>query len=196
MPELAKEDPTQYFQFILSSAAQLSGVRIDRERYLAGALGRKFSPEVIETAIVSSPARAGIRVEQLDQIADASIRFETMKVTALSAATGIPGGLAMAGTVPADLVQYFAHILRIGQKLAYLYGWENMFDGPEEEVSDETKNLLILFMGIMFGVSGTTDAVSKLAKSAAKVAAKRIPQKALTKGVVYPVVKRLLDIWA
>lgn len=110
-----KKDAAQNFELVLSSAAQLPGVRIDRERYLAGALSKKFSPEVISTAIGSSPAAAGIKPEELSPIADASIRYESTKVTAISAAAGIPGGFVMAGTVPADLAQYFAHVLRISQ---------------------------------------------------------------------------------
>lgn len=179
------------FEMVLNSAAQLPGVRIDREKYLSGALVKKFSPEVIVAAIESSPAAAGIAPEQLDTIADASIRYETTKVTALSAVAGIPGGLAMAGTVPADLAQYFAHVIRITQKLAYLYGWSNIFEGTEEEIDDETKNLLILFIGIMFGAQGATDAVGKVSAKVAEAVAKKLPQKALTKGAVYPVVKKV-----
>lgn len=191
MPEITQEEAIGNFQMVLSSAAQLPGVNIDREKYLEGALKKSFSPEVISMAIETSPAAAGISPEELGAIADASIRYEATKVTALSAISGIPGGLAMIGTVPADLAQYFAHVLRICQKLAYLYGWENLFTGTEEEIDDETKNLLILFMGVMFGANGATDAIAKISQSAAAAAAKRIPQKALTKGVVYPAVKKV-----
>lgn len=184
MPEITQEEAISNFQMVLSSAAQLPGVNIDREKYLEGALKKSFSPEVISMAIETSPAAAGISPEELGAIADASIRYEATKVTALSAISGIPGGLVMMGTVPADLAQYFAHVLRICQKLAYLYGWENLFTGTEEEIDDETKNLLILFMGVMFGANGATDAIAKISQSAAAAAAKRIPQKALTKGVV------------
>ncbi len=97
----------------------------------------------------------------------------------------------MAGTVPADLAQYFAHVLRISQKLAYLYGWDHIFEGTEEEIDDETKNLLILFVGVMFGANGATDAVAKISNQVAAAVAKKLPQKALTKGVVYPVVKKV-----
>lgn len=179
------------FEMVLSAASQLPGVKIDREKYLAGALSKKFSPEVVAMAIETSPAVAGIEPERLSAIADASIRYETTKVTALSTAAGIPGGLAMAGTVPADMVQYFGHVLRITQKLAYLYGWNNLLSGADEEVDDEARNLIILFIGVMFGAQGATDAVAQLSKLVAQAVAKRLPQRALTKGVVYPVVKKV-----
>lgn len=191
MEEMMNNDAAQSFEMVLNSAAQLPGVKIDREKYLSGALKGHFSPEVIAAALDSSPAAAGIGPDQLGVIADASIRYETTKVTAISAAAGIPGGFAMAGTVPADLAQYFAHIIRITQKLAYLYGWENLFQGTEEEVSDETRNLLILFIGVMFGAQGAVDAVGTISAKVAQTVAKRLPQKALTQGFVYPIVKKV-----
>lgn len=189
--KVQKPDPQELFQQVFNAAAQLPGVRIDREKYLSGALKNHFSPEVVAAAIASSPAAAGIPAEKLASIADASIAYETTKVTALSTAAGIPGGFAILGSVPADLAQYYGHIMRIAQKLAYLYGWENMFAGSDEEIDDAAKNMLILFIGVMFGAQGACEAVGKIAEKAAEAAAKRIPQKALTKGVVYPIVKRV-----
>ncbi|WP_302961701.1 hypothetical protein [uncultured Adlercreutzia sp.] len=186
-----KKDAAQSFELVLSSAARLPGVRIDREKYLVGALGKKFSLEVVATAVESSPAAAGIKPEELSHIADASIRYESTKVTAISAVAGIPGGFAMAGAVPADLAQYFAHVLRITQKLAFLYGWDHIFEGTEEEIDDETKNLLILFIGVMFGANGATDAVTKISNQVAAAVARKLPQKALTKGAIYPIVKKV-----
>lgn len=123
MPDITQEEAISNFQMVLSSAAQLPGVNIDREKYLEGALKKSFSPEVISMAIEISPAAAGISPEELGAIADASIRYEATKVTALSAISGIPGGLAMMGTVPADLAQYFAHVLKICQNLlTYMAG--------------------------------------------------------------------------
>ena len=43
----------------------------------------------------------------------------------------------MAGTIPADLAQDFAHVMRVEQKLAYLYGWQS-FLNEDDEVDDET----------------------------------------------------------
>lgn len=42
-------------------------------------------------------------LDRIEHIANESINFETAKVTALSTTAGIPGGLAMLGTVPADI---------------------------------------------------------------------------------------------
>ena len=54
--------------------------------------------------------------------ASTSVTHETRNVTMISTAAGIPGGLTTIGTIPADVAQYMGHMLRIAQKLAYIYG--------------------------------------------------------------------------
>ena len=177
MSEIVKKGEPISFEMVLKTAAGLPGVRIEREQFLAAALKPYYSDDVVEKAIMHNPAYAGIRVEQIDKIANASIKLETRNVTALSFAAGLPGGFAMAGTVPADLAQYFGHILRILQKLIYLYGWDELFD-ENGYMDDETANMLTLFTGIMFGVSGAANAVVKIAEQAAQRTAKKLPRKA------------------
>ena len=70
-------------------------------------------------AVETSPIEAGVAPRDLDEIALNVIDFETKKCAGLSFLAGIPGGVALAGTVPADLAQYFAHVMRVEQKLAY-----------------------------------------------------------------------------
>ncbi|MBF4635151.1 hypothetical protein ITJ38_12110 [Agreia pratensis] len=112
-------------------------------------------------------------------------------MTAISAATGLPGGLALFATIPADTAQYFAHMLRISQKLAYLHGWPELFARDGDEADDETQDLLTLFMGVMFGVQTANKAVGVVAARLAEQAARQLPNRALTKGVVYPIVKKV-----
>ena len=190
MSEMNTKGQSISFEMILKTATGLPGVRIEREEFLAAALSPYFSDDIVNKAVMQNPANAGITVEQIDKIANASIRFETRNVSALSFAAGLPGGFAMAGTIPMDLAQYFGHILRILQKLVYLYGWQELFD-DNGYMDDETANLLTLFAGIMFGVSGAAGAITKIAEQAAQKTAKRLAQKALTKGAVYPIVKKV-----
>ena len=180
------------FETVLVESAKLPMVKIDRELFLRKELKGRYNPEVVEKAIRYSPAYAGISVEEIN-MAKSCITAETTRVTAISAAAGIPGGFALIGTVPADLTQYFAHILRIVQELIYLYGWKEL-NLDSTEMNQETKNLLILFVGIMFGVNGAVNAVNKVATQVAKQVAKKLPQKALTKGTVYPIVKRVAGL--
>lgn len=98
------ENPEAFFNGVLGSAARVPLVRIDRNPYLRAALARHCSDEQIRRALEETPAAAGVPLEVLDEVAADSIKYETAKVAALSAAAGIPGGLAVLGTVPADMV--------------------------------------------------------------------------------------------
>ncbi|BAJ26942.1 MULTISPECIES: hypothetical protein [Kitasatospora] len=184
------ENPELRFSAVLVYAANLPGVRIEREAYLRRTLGRVCSEEQVRRAVEESPAAAGIPPEVLEKAANESIRYEAGKVSALSAAAGLPGLLFLPATVPADLAQYFGHMLRIAQKLAYLYSWPDLFS-DQDDLDDATKNVLILFMGVMFGTQSANSAVGKLATQISEQVVKQLPRRALTQGVVYPVVKKV-----
>lgn len=185
------ENPGSNFTQILEAAAKLPGVRINRDAYLRQALKRYCTEKQIESAINTSPAAAGIPLKVITAAANTAILYETSKVTGLSTLSGIPGGLAAVGAVPADLVQYMGHILRIVQKLAYIYSWPDLFAGDGEEVDEATEGMLILFVGVMFGVQLAQGGVARVAGMVAANVAKKLPQKALTKGVIYPIVKKV-----
>ncbi|MFE5401574.1 hypothetical protein ACFQ9Z_09235 [Streptomyces sp. NPDC056580] len=185
------ENPESRFSVVLVSAAKLPGVRINREAYLRKALARYCSEDDILRAIEETPAAAGIPLEVLDKAANDSIGYETTKASALSAAAGIPGFMALPATVPADVAQYFGHMLRIAQKLAYLYSWPDLFSGDSDDLDDATKGVFTLFLGVMFGTQSANAAVGKVAGAMSKQVAKKLPQKALTQGVVYPIVKKV-----
>lgn len=178
------------FETILLETTKLPMVKIDRESFLRKELQNRYTKEIVEKAIQYNPAYAGICVEDINKIAKSCIAAETMKVTTISAAAGLPGGLYIIGTIPADLAQYFGHILRILQKLIYLYGWSDL-GLDSKELNDETMNLLTLFIGVMFGVNGVVGTINKLTVQVAKQITKKLPQKALTKGVIYPIVKKI-----
>ncbi len=178
------------FDIVLAEATKLPIVRIDREEFLRTSLSKYFDADTVNTAISKSPAYAGIRVDEIAKIAKSCIDYETTKVVLLGAAAGAPGGLAMLAVVPADLVQYFAHVIRILQKLIYLYGWQELFD-ENGQMDDETKNLLTLFLGIMFGVNSAVGAVAKIADVVAQNIAKNLAKKPLMKGFIYPIVKQI-----
>ena len=181
------------FETMLVEATKLPMVKIDRESFLRKELQDRYTKEIVEKAIQYNPAYAGICAEDINKIAKSCITAETMKVTTISAAAGLPGGLAIIGTIPADLAQYFGHILRILQKLIYLYGWSDL-GLDSKELNDETMNLLTLFIGVMFGVNGVVGTINKLTVQVAKQIAKKLPQKALTKGMIYPIVKKIATL--
>lgn len=178
------------FEQVLATASSLPMVHIDRKKFLFKELIKFCPKEQVDIAIQNNPAYAGIEISTIDKIANSCINYETNKVSSISFAAGIPGGFAMAGTIPADITQYFAHILRILQKLIYLYGWEEIL--PEDgSIDDDTSNIITLFVGVMFGVNGAASTITKISASAAQKASKNIAAKALTKGTLYPIVKKI-----
>ena len=96
---------------LLLETTKLPMVKIDRELFLRKELRDRYRPEVVELAIQYNPAYAGIPVEDINQIAKSCIKGEATQVSTISAAAGLPGGFAILGSLPADLAQYFAHIL-------------------------------------------------------------------------------------
>ncbi|MCL1806121.1 MAG: EcsC family protein [Oscillospiraceae bacterium] len=194
MPTQEATAKNSKFEMVLHSAMELPGIKINRESFLRKELSRYFEDKVIEKAIETNPAQAGISVKNLEQIAKACINYETAKVTAISAVTGIPGGLAMAAFIPADIAQFFGHIVRVLQKLAYLYGWQEIFHCDKEGLDDETSVQLTLFIGVMFGVNAANAVIAKIAKSMAIQAEKTLARKALTQGAIYPIVKKIAKL--
>lgn len=175
---------------IVKQAVKLPIVRVNRGNFLRKELRKYYPEKVVRKAIKENPASAGVSRECVNTIARQVINYETNKVTALSFAAGIPGGFAMAATVPADITQYFAFMIRTMQKLAYLYGFGD-FELNEDEVSDDTMNQIMIFLGVMFGVQGANAGVKKVAAAAASKVSKSLAQKALTKTTIYPIVKKI-----
>jgi len=144
------------------------------------------SADVLAAALESGTLKAGISIDILNNLANGAIKNETTRATAISTAAGIPGGLAMLGTIPVDLIQFYAHVFRAAQKLAYIYGYK------EIDLDDATENVLIIFIGVMFGVSAATAALTKLAAANAANIGARVAAKPLTKYAIYNITKKIL----
>lgn len=175
---------------IIIMAMKVPGVKINRAEFLQKELFKYCNQDVIDKAIETTPAKANIESEIIEKVADEVIKFERNAVSGISAALGMPGGVAMAATIPADIAQYYGYMLRAAQKLMYLYGF------PELDVSDnklmvdsETVNSLTVCLGIMYGVANANIAIKAMAKALAAGVEKQLLNRALTKGVIYPIVK-------
>ena len=80
--------------------------------------------------------------------------------------------------------------LRLAQELSYLYGAQDLWrDGQVDD--EKVKKQLLLYCGVMFGVSGAVSGVRVLSTQIAKTTLKKLPQKALTKTFWYPIVKQI-----
>ena len=173
---------------IITKAVQIPMVKVDRKTFLAETFAKDAEriPEIIE----NGPIAAGYTREELAKISKKLILTRTSTSSIASFAAGIPGGLAMAATIPADVLQFFGMSLRLAQELSYLYGAQDLW--KDGEIDDErVRNQLIIYCGVMFGASGAAAGVRVLANQLAKQALKKLPQMALTKTFWYPVVKQI-----
>lgn len=175
---------------VIIMGLKVPGIRIDRAVFLRKELQSKFPPEVIEDAIAHNPLHASIPTDVIDRIADEVIKYERACVSGISTALGMPGGVAMAATIPADIAQYYGYMLRTTQKLMYLYGFPEIDTEEKGQTFDsETMNILIICMGVMYGTAGANNALKAMAKALATGVEKQLLRKALTKGTIYPIVK-------
>ncbi len=169
---------------LLVQITKLPGVRINRKDFLEKELKVLYPSDTVQMAIQRSPAYAKIPKTAVDSIAKKIINYETNKVSAISFAAGIPGGLAMLGTIPADVTQFFYFSVRVMQKLAYLYGFQE-FDLKENEIDDGTLNEMLVFLGVMFGAQEANVGLKMLAKTAAAQAVRKLERAAIMKIPAY-----------
>lgn len=185
----------QFAYEFMRQTLSLHVCRIDRESFLRSELqSRRYSPEQIQEAIDTTPLEAGIAFTDIDDIAKHAIDFETPQAAALAFVTGLPGGLAMLVTIPADILQNYIYSLRIMQKIAYAYGWQS-FTNDMGESNDETIAKLLAFFGISLGVEGTGNVILALAKGAGQQLQKKLVRTALTKTTWYPILKKIAQVF-
>jgi DNA-directed RNA polymerase subunit M/transcription elongation factor TFIIS len=179
------------FTSVVETAAQLPIVHVDRTEFLTRNLSKLCTPQQLQKAVADGTLRAGIPTAILDSVANAVINEETLKVTSISAAAGLPGGFAMAATLPADLAQFYGFVIRVAQELAYIYGWDEIFT-ERSNLDAGTESQLILFIGVMSGVQSAVNVVGKLfGETAMRSVAKKVAAQTLTKTWYYPIVKKI-----
>ena len=174
------------FDEVLAVAVELPGVKIEREEFLRNNFSSRFDSEMVTRIVQTSPIRAGVNESVLYEIARECINYEQMKVSALSFATGSGGFVG----IPADLAQYLAHVLRISQKLAYIYGYPEILS-IEGSMDEKAQKIILLFIGVMYGVSGANKVIAEISKLLADKVGKDILRAALTKTAWYPLLRQV-----
>ena len=185
----SKSKGEMVWERILMASMALPGAKVDRVSYLSSQLSSHCDDQQVTQAILLRPASAGISPDLIDKLADDCIRRHVLLASGTSFAAGVPGGLAMAGTVPADMVQFYWHALVMAQKLAYLYGWPDLLE--KGEVDEQTELYLTLLVGTMLGAVVANEALAELARRFAVQTVRRLPRQALTKTWYYPIVKQV-----
>lgn len=176
---------------IISEVLKIPFVRVNRSEFLI----KTFGNNVDDTnKLLEEGPQSIFTKNEMDKKAQNRINFVTTKSSAVSFATGIPGGIAMAATIPADIAQFYAYSLRLAQEISYIYGYKDIWN-EQGELCDQAKNTLILYLGIMLGVSSAASLTRVLSSKLSSQAIKKIPQKALTKTFYYPTLKKILAIF-
>ena len=182
------KESTFALETIVAHAMQIPGIEVNRSRFLSSIFPEKDYD--LERIINEGPVAAGIDQETLAKLANKLIFKRTGASSVASFLAGLPGGVALAATIPADVLQFFAMAVRLAQELAYLYGAEDFWKNGEID-NEKVRNQMVLYCGVMFGASGAVSGVRVLTAQIAKTALKKIPQKALTKTFWYPIVKQV-----
>jgi hypothetical protein len=174
-------------ELIIEKSLSLPGVKVSREDFLTKVFSKRKDAAELMEILEKGPYGAGITRKEIDNIAKSIIQ----KRQYVHIIRGrVAGGIAMAGTIPGDVIQFFGIAMRLAQELAYLYGHHDLW--LEEHLDTErARNKIIVFLGVMFGVGGSTSAIKFLSSSISKQLLKKLPQKALTKTVYYPIIKKI-----
>lgn len=190
--ETSEEQDTtsQVWNRLMGAALAVPGAKVNRTKFLSAQLSSHCGEEQVREAIASRPANAGVPPETIERLANGCIKLHLIKASAISFATGLPGGWAIAGSIPVDLVNFYGNAIILSQKLAYLYGWPDDFL-HNDEGDDETKVWITMLIGAMLGASQANRAISEVARRSAKQVVRRLPRIALSKTVSYPIVKQI-----
>lgn len=158
----------------LRGILRIPGAKVNREEFLRTSFNK--APVYITDRIVELGPQAVMTPESIARKAQSIIRNHTLTASAISAASGIPGGLGMLATIPADLANYYYHVVNVGQKLGYLYGWPDMLD-EDENLTEQGEIALTAFIAVMNKMT----MAQELIKLVAEETAKRISGKTATK---------------
>ena len=178
---------------IIATAIKIPGVKVSRDDFLKEQF-KDYDESTLLTILEKGPIEAGCSRDELEKKAKRIIKTKTSASAGMSFLAGLPGGLTMAAAIPADLLQFYGVALRIAQELAYLYGEKDLWceSTPDYE---KIENQLILYCGVMLGVSGASQLIRLMASALAKQAVIKLPKMALTKTMIYTVTKGVLKVF-
>lgn len=178
---------------VLQQVVKLPMVKVNREKFLVDKFSKELDRKDIAILLEKGPTSL-LTKESLDRVAKTCIKDNVLRASGTSILAGLPGGIAMAITIPADVAQFYGFSLKLAQELGYIYGYEDLW-ASREELSEDAQNTLLLYLGVMLGVNGTAALLRAGGITIAKQVMKTVPNKALTKTLWYPILKKVLKIF-
>ena len=97
---------------VLQQVVKLPVVKVDRSKFLVDKFSNELDPKDMPILLEQGPT-AVLTQEILDRVANACIRDNVLLASGTSVLAGLPGGLAMAVTIPADVAQFYAFSLKL-----------------------------------------------------------------------------------
>ncbi|MFS9088962.1 hypothetical protein [Streptococcus infantis] len=178
---------------VLQQVVKLPVVKVNREKFLVEKFSKELDKKDIAKLLEQGPPSL-LPQETLDRVARSCIKDNVLRASGTSVLAGLPGGILMALTIPTDVAQFYAFSLKLAQELGYIYGYDNLW-ASRNELSEEAKNTLLLYLGVMFGVNGAGALLRSGGVTVAKHVMKTVPQKALAKTLWYPILEKVLKIF-
>jgi len=176
---------------VINESLKLPFIKVDRSDFLTKTFSNKIDdmPKLFKEG-----PQAFFSKEELDRITSNVINSNVLKSSSISFASGLPGGVAIAATIPADMAQFYGYSLKLAQEISYVYGYQDIWTN-QDELTEDAKNTLILYLGIMFGVSSAGSTIRILSNKLALQALKQLPNKTLTKHLYFTILKKVLAIF-
>lgn len=173
---------------MIGRISNLPGVYVERESFLR----KQFEGSPYIDTILAEGPQAVYTPDSLRKKAKDVINDSTTKTAVVSFVSGLPSNpVTMVAAGGADVVQYFGFALKLAQRLAYLFGEDELFDGGQDEMSNEAKLRVLAYLGAMLGVSGAGQLITRTSVKVGATLGKRTAAKALTKTMWYPLVKKI-----
>ena len=153
---------------VIDMALNVPGVRVDRNDFLYKQFYK--STYDVNKILDTSPLSAGVSKNELYKISNGCVKFQTTKATlgsmgagAITAIPFIGSAIGLTAGATMDLVQFYANVFIIMQKMLYLYGFDT-----DNLTNEELKNELLLFLGIMSGIGSVEKAIQKICQEVAE----------------------------
>ncbi|WP_338453065.1 bacteriochlorophyll 4-vinyl reductase [Niallia oryzisoli] len=185
-----KKMSSRTVELIVSNALKIPGVKVDRKEFLTKTFSDEMDTEILSLLLQNGPIEAGINQEKINKMAKSLIEKRTFQSSSASFAAGLPGGFAMAATIPADTLQFFGVVLRLAQELAYLYGYKDIWEENELDM-ERVRGELILFLGVMFGVGGSAAALKLLTSRLSEQLFRKMTQRSLSRTISSAIIRKI-----
>lgn len=136
----------------INTVLQIPGVKVDRKAFLLEQF-KELPQDARNDIVMRGPVEAKCARGELKKKAQNLVNERTLMSTGASFIAGLPGGIAMAATIPADMIQTYAIALRLAQEVAYLYGEEDLWASANDD-NEKVVQQLLVYCGVMFGAPG------------------------------------------